>query len=98
VTRSKPNIGWIELLHAHSGVAVAQLGANARLSWAVSEDPLKALPLPALMGESAKIVDADPDCDDYASWLKGEPFLGNMVVSAKATVEHFGTAHHFPSG
>jgi hypothetical protein len=63
-----------------------------------SEDPSKTLPLPALIGESAKIVHADPDCDDHASWLKGEPFLGNMAVSAKATVKHFGTTHHFPSG
>ena len=37
-----------------------------------------------------KMVHAAPDNDDYASWLKGEPFQENMVESAKATIDHFG--------
>jgi uncharacterized Fe-S center protein len=37
-----------------------------------------------------KMVHAAPDNEDYASWLKGEPFQENMVESAKATVDHFG--------
>jgi uncharacterized Fe-S center protein len=37
-----------------------------------------------------KMVHAAPDNDDYATWLKGEPFQENMVESAKATVDHFG--------
>ncbi|HEY5999024.1 MAG TPA: DUF362 domain-containing protein [bacterium] len=36
------------------------------------------------------MVHAAPDNDDYATWLKGEPFQENMVESAKATVDHFG--------
>lgn len=37
-----------------------------------------------------KMVHAAPDNEDYASWLKGEPFQENMVESAKATMDHFG--------
>jgi hypothetical protein len=37
-----------------------------------------------------KMVHAAPDNEDYASWLKGAPFMENMVESAKATVDHFG--------
>ena len=37
-----------------------------------------------------KWVHAAPDNEDYASWLKGEPFQENMVESAKATIDHFG--------
>ena len=37
-----------------------------------------------------KWVHAAPDNEDYASWLKGEPFHENMVESAKATIDHFG--------
>ncbi|MEN6333892.1 MAG: DUF362 domain-containing protein [Phycisphaerales bacterium] len=37
-----------------------------------------------------KMVHAAPDNDNYASWLKGEPFMENMVESAKATIDHFG--------
>jgi len=37
-----------------------------------------------------KMVHAAPDNDDYQSWLKGEPFMENMVESAKATIDHFG--------
>ena len=37
-----------------------------------------------------KMVHAAPDNDDYATWLKGEPFQENMVESAKATIDHFG--------
>lgn len=37
-----------------------------------------------------KLVHAAPDGDDYASWLKGEPFQENMVESAKATMDFFG--------
>ena len=37
-----------------------------------------------------KMVHAAPDDDNYASWLKGEPFMENMVESAKATIDHFG--------
>jgi hypothetical protein len=37
-----------------------------------------------------KMVHAAPDNEDYASWLKGEPFMENMVESAKATIDHFG--------
>ncbi len=37
-----------------------------------------------------KMVHAAPDNEDYASWLKGEPFQENMVESAKATIDHFG--------
>jgi hypothetical protein len=36
------------------------------------------------------MVHAAPDDDNYASWLKGEPFMENMVESAKATIDHFG--------
>ena len=37
-----------------------------------------------------KMVHAAPDNDNYAAWLKGEPFQENMVESAKATIDHFG--------
>jgi len=37
-----------------------------------------------------KMVHAAADNDDYASWLKGEPFQENMVESAKATIDYFG--------
>jgi hypothetical protein len=37
-----------------------------------------------------KMVHAAPDNEDYQSWLKGEPFMENMVESAKATIDHFG--------
>lgn len=37
-----------------------------------------------------KMVHAAPDNENYAAWLKGEPFMENMVESAKATVDHFG--------
>jgi len=36
-----------------------------------------------------KMVHAAPDNENYAAWLKGEPFMENMVESAKATVDHF---------
>jgi hypothetical protein len=36
------------------------------------------------------MVHAAPDNEDYESWLKGEPFMENMVESAKATIDHFG--------
>lgn len=38
-----------------------------------------------------KMVHAAPDNEDYEAWLKGEPFQENMVESAKATIDHFGT-------
>jgi uncharacterized Fe-S center protein len=38
-----------------------------------------------------KMVHAAPDDEDYESWLKGEPFMENMVESAKATIDHFGS-------
>lgn len=37
-----------------------------------------------------KMVHAAPDNENYAAWLKGEPFMENMVESAKATIDHFG--------
>jgi len=37
-----------------------------------------------------KMVHAAPDNENYAAWLKGEPFQENMVESAKATLDHFG--------
>jgi uncharacterized Fe-S center protein len=37
-----------------------------------------------------KMVHAAPDNEDSASWLKGEPFMENMVESAKATIDHLG--------
>jgi len=37
-----------------------------------------------------KMVHAAPDNENYESWLKGEPFMENMVESAKATIDHFG--------
>jgi len=37
-----------------------------------------------------RMVHAAPDNEDYASWLKGAPFMENMVESAKATIDHFG--------
>jgi len=37
-----------------------------------------------------KMVHDAPDNEDYATWLKGEPFQENMVESAKATIDHFG--------
>lgn len=37
-----------------------------------------------------KMVHAAPDNENYAAWLQGEPFMQNMVESAKATVDHFG--------
>jgi len=37
-----------------------------------------------------KMVHSAPDNENYAAWLKGEPFMENMVESAKATVDHFG--------
>ncbi|HEY3488558.1 MAG TPA: DUF362 domain-containing protein [Candidatus Deferrimicrobiaceae bacterium] len=37
-----------------------------------------------------KMIHAAPDNENYASWLKGEPFQENMVESAKASIDHFG--------
>lgn len=37
-----------------------------------------------------KMVHAAPDNVDYSKWLAGEPFMENMVESAKATIDHFG--------
>ncbi|MDD2582401.1 MAG: DUF362 domain-containing protein [Desulfuromonadaceae bacterium] len=37
-----------------------------------------------------KMVHAAPDNENYAAWLKGEPFQENMVESAKATMGYFG--------
>lgn len=37
-----------------------------------------------------KMVHAAPDNEDYSKWLAGEPFMENMVESAKATIDHFG--------
>ncbi len=37
-----------------------------------------------------KMVHAAPDNENYAAWLKGEPFQENMVESAKAGMDHFG--------
>jgi hypothetical protein len=37
-----------------------------------------------------KMVHAVRDNEDFESWLKGEPFMENMVESAKATIDHFG--------
>ena len=37
-----------------------------------------------------KMVHAAPDNEDYESWLKGAPFMENMVEAAKATIDHFG--------
>ena len=39
-----------------------------------------------------KMVHAARDNEDYASWLKGEAFMENMVESAKATIDHFGAS------
>ncbi len=36
-----------------------------------------------------KMVHAAPDNEDYSHWLNGEPFMENMVESAKATIDHF---------
>jgi len=38
-----------------------------------------------------KMVHAAPDNEHYELWLKGEPFQENMVESAKATMDHFGS-------
>jgi len=37
-----------------------------------------------------KMVHAAPDDEDISKWLTGEPFMENMVESAKATINHFG--------
>jgi len=37
-----------------------------------------------------KMVHAAPDDEDFSKWLKGGPFMENMVESAKATMDHFG--------
>jgi uncharacterized Fe-S center protein len=37
-----------------------------------------------------KMVHAAPDNEDISKWLTGEPFMENMVESAKATTDHFG--------
>lgn len=37
-----------------------------------------------------KMVHAAPDNDDFGKWMTGEPFMENMVESAKATIDHFG--------
>jgi len=37
-----------------------------------------------------KMIHAAPDNENYAAWLKGEPFQENMVESAKAGMDHFG--------
>lgn len=37
-----------------------------------------------------KMVHAAPDNENYEAWLSGEPFMENMVESAKATIDHFG--------
>ena len=37
-----------------------------------------------------KMVHAAPDNENYEKWLQGEPFMENMVESAKATIDHFG--------
>jgi len=38
-----------------------------------------------------KLIHAAPDNDNYETWLKGEPFQENMVESAKAILDHFGS-------
>lgn len=38
-----------------------------------------------------KMIHGAPDNVHYELWLKGEPFQENMVESAKATIDHFGT-------
>jgi len=38
-----------------------------------------------------KMVHAAPDDEDISKWLKGAPFMENMVESAKATIDHFGS-------
>lgn len=38
-----------------------------------------------------KMVHAAPDNVDYSKWLTGEPFQENMVESAKAVIDHFGS-------
>ena len=38
-----------------------------------------------------KMVHAAPDDENYAAWLQGAPFMENMVESAKATIDHFGS-------
>jgi hypothetical protein len=37
-----------------------------------------------------KMVHAAPDNENYEAWIKGAPFMENMVESAKATIDHFG--------
>jgi len=37
-----------------------------------------------------KMVHGARDNEDLEGWLKGEPFMENMVESAKATIDHFG--------
>ena len=36
------------------------------------------------------MVHTAPDDEDISKWLTGEPFMENMVESAKATINHFG--------
>lgn len=38
-----------------------------------------------------KMVHAAPDNEHYEKWLQGEPFQENMVESAKAVIDHFGS-------
>jgi uncharacterized Fe-S center protein len=38
-----------------------------------------------------RMIHAAGDHTDVATWLKGKPFQENMVESAKATADHFGT-------
>jgi uncharacterized protein len=38
-----------------------------------------------------KMIHGAKGHEDYETWLKGEPFQENMVESAKATADHFGT-------
>jgi uncharacterized Fe-S center protein len=35
------------------------------------------------------MVHTAPDDEDISKWLTGEPFMENMVESAKATINHF---------
>ena len=36
------------------------------------------------------MVHTAPDDEDISKWLTGEPFMENMVESARATINHFG--------
>lgn len=75
------------MLNYHSMVVLTHFKGHAMGGFGGS---LKNIAIGCADGQvGKKMVHAAPDNEDFQSWLKGEPFMENMVESAKATIDHF---------